>query len=151
MQTLNHQSFRELVARLERVTPESPRVWGLMTPHEMICHVNDSFLVGMGERQAADISTRVSRTLIKWVALYAPMRWPQGLDTRPEVDPRRAGTAPIDFWRDRDVLVRTMTRFAAHPPDFAWGRHPIFQGMSEPAWRRWGYLHVDHHLRQFGA
>jgi hypothetical protein len=29
--------------------------------------------------------------------------------------------------------------------------HPIFGRMSEAAWLRWGYLHVDHHLRQFGA
>ena len=29
--------------------------------------------------------------------------------------------------------------------------HPLFGRMSEAAWLRWGYLHVDHHLRQFGA
>jgi len=31
-----------------------------------------------------------------------------------------------------------------HPP-------PIFGDMSEAEWMRWGYLHCDHHLRQFGA
>jgi hypothetical protein len=29
--------------------------------------------------------------------------------------------------------------------------HPIFGPMSEAAWLRWGYLHADHHLRQFGG
>jgi hypothetical protein len=29
--------------------------------------------------------------------------------------------------------------------------HPIFGAMSERAWLRWGYLHMDHHLRQFGV
>jgi hypothetical protein len=29
--------------------------------------------------------------------------------------------------------------------------HPVFGAMSDSAWRRWGYLHTDHHLRQFGA
>jgi hypothetical protein len=28
--------------------------------------------------------------------------------------------------------------------------HPIFGPMSAAAWMRWGYLHADHHLRQFG-
>jgi hypothetical protein len=31
------------------------------------------------------------------------------------------------------------------------GPHPIFGPLSYPQWMRWGYLHCDHHLRQFGA
>ncbi|HEV2663419.1 MAG TPA: DUF1569 domain-containing protein [Blastocatellia bacterium] len=29
--------------------------------------------------------------------------------------------------------------------------HPYFGAMSESQWMRWGYLHCDHHLRQFGV
>jgi prephenate dehydrogenase len=28
--------------------------------------------------------------------------------------------------------------------------HPMFGPMSPEDWMRWGYLHADHHLRQFG-
>jgi hypothetical protein len=28
--------------------------------------------------------------------------------------------------------------------------HPFFGPMSREDWLRWGYLHADHHLRQFG-
>jgi hypothetical protein len=28
--------------------------------------------------------------------------------------------------------------------------HPMFGGMTAKDWMRWGYLHADHHLRQFG-
>lgn len=28
--------------------------------------------------------------------------------------------------------------------------HPIFGRLSRAAWLRWAYLHMDHHLRQFG-
>jgi hypothetical protein len=28
--------------------------------------------------------------------------------------------------------------------------HPMFGKMSAKDWMRWGYLHADHHLRQFG-
>jgi hypothetical protein len=34
--------------------------------------------------------------------------------------------------------------------EFRWPAHPIFGKMSETDWMRWAYLHVDHHLRQFG-
>jgi hypothetical protein len=28
--------------------------------------------------------------------------------------------------------------------------HPMFGAMTTLEWMRWGYLHTDHHLRQFG-
>ena len=28
--------------------------------------------------------------------------------------------------------------------------HAMFGTMSPEDWMRWGYLHTDHHLRQFG-
>ena len=28
--------------------------------------------------------------------------------------------------------------------------HPMFGPMTPEDWMRWGYLHADHHLRQFG-
>lgn len=30
-------------------------------------------------------------------------------------------------------------------------RHSIFGPMTSAEWLRWGHLHLDHHLRQFGA
>jgi hypothetical protein len=27
--------------------------------------------------------------------------------------------------------------------------HPFFGSMQHADWMRWGYLHADHHLRQF--
>jgi hypothetical protein len=141
--------LRELLERLERVTPVSERQWGAMTPHQMICHLNDSFKVAMGEKSAGTRTSWMTRTVLKRVALYAPMRWPRNLETMPEVDQKVGGTLPVDFWRDRDALVRTMTRFVADAPDFTWSPHPMFGTMSVREWRRWGYLHTDHHLRQF--
>jgi Protein of unknown function (DUF1569) len=152
MKSLNGtESLRELLERLERVTPETARVWGTMTPHQMVCHLNDSFKLSMGERSAVDISTPLTRTVVKWIAIYTPLPWPKGLTTLPEVNQQIGGTAPIEFWRDRDALVRTMTRFSAAERDFEWSTHPIFRRMSEREWQRWGYRHADHHLRQFGA
>jgi hypothetical protein len=42
--------------------------------------------------------------------------------------------------------------FTTAPPGTLVGQaHPIFGPMSDAAWLRWGYLHMDHHLRQFGV
>jgi len=44
-----------------------------------------------------------------------------------------------------------LERFTAPAKGIEFHPHPIFGDMSEAEWMRWGYLHCDHHLRQFGA
>jgi hypothetical protein len=138
----------ELITRVGRLEPTSVRRWGTMTPHEMLCHVGDSFLVVLGERPVSSAETWLSRTVAKWVALHTPLPWPRGLPTRPEVDPHRQGTRPAGFDRDQQAVADLIRRFAA--PDTRFVRHPAFGAMTRAEWLLWGYGHVDHHLRQFG-
>ena len=68
-----------------------------------------------------------------------------------EVDSERGGTPPGAFEGDVRDLLRLLDRFTRKPQEFALRAHPIFGAMTEAEWMRWGYLHMDHHLRQFGA
>jgi hypothetical protein len=153
MKTLGNKDDKEvLLNRLQQVNPDSQRRWGKMTSHQMICHLNDSFKSVMGERQiAGDKSNLLTRSLVRWIALYAPLKWPHGVPTMPENDQERGGTPPEDFQRDQDALASMIERVTATERDFRWGRHPLFAEMSEHDWMRWAYLHIDHHLRQFGV
>jgi len=40
---------QELLARLHKIRPDTPRLWGKMTACQMICHVSDAFLGIMGD------------------------------------------------------------------------------------------------------
>ncbi len=153
MKTLaNEADKNELLSRLRQLNPDTPRRWGKMTPHQMVCHLNDSFKSVIGEREVSlRQSNIVTRTLVRWIALYAPIKWPHGVPTMPENDQERGGTPPEDFKRDVDALASMIERLTSPQRDFQWGRHPLFAEMSERDWMRWGYLHVDHHLRQFGV
>ena len=138
----------ELLERLSRLEPDTPRRWGKMTPHEMLCHLADLFFVALGEKQASSVENWLFRTVVKWIALHTSFPWPRGVPTRPELDPQRAGTKPGDFERDRQRVVDLVRRFVQ--PDVPRGRHPGFGAMTQAEWLFWGYGHVDHHLRQFG-
>jgi hypothetical protein len=138
----------ELVGRLGRVQPASARQWGTMTPHEMLCHLGDSFSAMLGERVASPKETWLSRTLVKWIALHTSLPWPKGVPTRPEVNPKENGTKPTEFERDRARALELMQRFVK--PDARYAGHPMFGALTREEWMRWGYAHVDHHLRQFG-
>jgi hypothetical protein len=139
----------ELLIRLGRLASDSPRQWGTMTPHEMVCHLGDSFLAVLGERPASSKETWLSRTVVKWIALHTSLPWPHGVPTRPEVDQQIGGTKPVEFERDRQKVVDLIGRFVE--PDTRCGRHPGFGAMTREEWMLWGYGHVDHHLRQFGV
>ena len=138
----------ELILRLERVQVDSDRRWGTLTPHEMLCHLSDSLLGVMGERPFSAVDTWWSRNVIKWIAIHTSLPWPQGVPTRPEVDPKRGGTKPIEFDRDRTKTIELLRRFVRL--DTRCARHPIFGVMTRDEWMLWGYGHCDHHLRQFG-
>ena len=138
-----------LIARLRRVRPDSVARWGRMTAHQMICHLGDTMLMGTPERPVSDATGPLQRTVVKWIALYVPAPWPPGIMTRPELDQTIGGTLPGTFDEDVAVVEALLERSRAR--DFFAGRaHPIFGPLSDRAWRRWGYLHFDHHLRQFG-
>jgi hypothetical protein len=141
----------EVLKRLRQVGPDSQRRWGKMSAHQMICHLNDSFKVAMGERSVTAISRMLPGRLVKWFALYAPIRWPHGVPTRPEMNQQVGGTKPVEFETDMRELERLIDRIAREDRDFKWHRHPLFGAMPDRDWLRWGYLHVDHHLRQFGV
>ena len=141
----------EIIRRLRTVRPESARRWGQMSAHQMICHLCDSCRMAMGEKPVSDASGRLQRTLVKWIALYVPVRWPPGIPTRPEVDQQVAGTRPVAFAADVAELEALLDLITTRKKGFGWPVHPIFGRMSQAAWLRWAYLHMDHHLRQFGA
>ncbi len=139
-----------LIARLLRLAPDSPRQWGRMTSHQTVCHLSDSFRSMMSPTSITSVATPFSRTVIKWIALQAPMTWPHGVKTRPEVDQEIGGTKPVEFAHDRRMLEALIDQFAARSgEDFQ--PHPMFGRLTTGEWHRWGWLHTDHHLRQFGV
>jgi hypothetical protein len=123
-----------------------------MSVHQMVCHVSDGYRLLTGDVTSAPAPTPLPRPVMKWIALYTPVRWPTDIATTPELDQYIGGTVPADFAADVAALERLLTTIAAERGGRLSGIvHPIFGRMSESAWLRWGYLHADHHLRQFGA
>jgi hypothetical protein len=120
-----------------------------MNAHQMVCHLNDSFRAGTGEAFASPASNLFSRTVMKWVALRTPMKWPPGVPTRPEMEQGKGGTPPSEWARDCGALREMIVSFAERAGCAR--EHPIFGRMTREEWNIWGWRHVDHHFRQFGV
>ncbi|HEX5226839.1 MAG TPA: DUF1569 domain-containing protein [Bryobacteraceae bacterium] len=149
MSTLAEPAVVDLCKRrILRLSSNAPAKWGRMTAPQMLCHLNDSFRVAMGEKFASRASSPIPRGVMKWLALRAPLEWPHGVPTRPEIEQGSGGTPPSEWERDRAELLELLEAF---PERHTFGDHPMFGKMSRRDWLTWGYRHVDHHLRQFGV
>jgi hypothetical protein len=152
MKTLARDECRaEILRRLKDVRADSVRRWGRMNAHQMICHLGDACRMAIGDKDVTAATGPLQRTVMKWLALYAPMRWPAGIATSPEIDQQSAGTKPENFAADVARLEALLEQLALRERGCTWPAHPMFGRMSHHAWMRWAYLHTDHHLRQFGV
>ena len=152
MKSLSQEvSTAEILRRLHALRPDSVPRWGRMSAHQAVCHLSDSFRMAIGQKVASPASGPLQRTIVKWVALYFPSQWPAGILTRPEIDQQCGGTRPLDFAGDVAELEKFVKLISTRGRDVDWPEHPIFGRMSSSEWLRWAYLHMDHHLRQFGV
>jgi hypothetical protein len=150
MKTLEDPKYlKEVSDRLAKITPDSKRLWGTMTSQEMLCHLADSCECAFGRGASTPTGNAFKQSMFKFIALRLPMKWPQGIKTRLAFDPRREGTKSTQFEADKERTFRLIKELAQVQHISSEVQHPIFGSLSTPEWKRWGYLHADHHLRQF--
>jgi hypothetical protein len=139
-----------LTRRLAALKLDSLARWGRMSPHQTVCHLADALRLVLGERPTAFRANLFLKIVGRVAALSLPVPWPKGVETAPEVDQERGGTAPTTFEADLDTLNELIARFVGLS-----GRnmasHPIFGTLTRGEWGRWGYRHLHHHLTQFGV
>lgn len=148
----NSRTLDQLVGRLNQVGPDATPRWGVMTPAEMLCHLGDAGDSVLQRRiPPGSAPSRPLPLPAKLILLYSPIRFPRGVETRAGVNPKKEGTRPGDFERDRARAVDGLRALASASPDALSTSHFRFGKMSLRDWHHWAYKHVDHHLRQFGV
>lgn len=133
--------------RLLAVRADDRALWGKMTATEMVRHLGCACDVALGERAAQPVKG-LPPPVMKWLALRSGVRWAKNIRTAPELERLIEERADGEF----DALamsaaekMEALTVAGRYAPS-----HPFFGTMTAADWMRWGYLHADHHLRQFG-
>src|SRR5687767_475526 len=75
-----------LEARLQKLTPQSPRQWGKMTVDQMLWHVNTALDLALGRLDAEPEKVRMPQWFLRWGVLNLP--WPKGAPTAKETIPK---------------------------------------------------------------
>ena len=135
--------------RIQHISPTDQPLWGSMSVHQMLSHLTDAFRCALGERAVAPFrALPLPRPVFKCIALYMPIKWPPGVPAPPEIRQKIGEIPPGDFNTGRDLLLARLDAFV-NATNLA-ATHPMWGKMTRAQWMRWGYLHTDHHLRQFG-
>ena len=140
--------LRQLHGRLSALRADDSRHWGTMDATQMVCHVHGAFRMAMGEIPFAPVPVPMPRPVLKMIALWGPLPWKRNFETVPALKVGAPAMQTSSFEQDRSEAIAHMERFCR--PEQARVDHAFFGPMSYADWMRWGFLHTDHHLRQFG-
>ncbi len=141
---------QDVKRRLGALQPDGTAKWGRMSAHQTVCHLSDAFRLVFGERPTELRGNLFMKTVARVVGLTLPVPWPKGVPTAPEVDQEHGGSAPTEFQADVHDLQALIDRFVEMNGRKMAG-HPFFGILTRGEWGRWGFRHMDHHLRQFGV
>jgi len=133
--------------RMLRLRADDKALWGQMTVGQMLRHVCLTDEMALGERiepTKKGFPASIKLSIQKLIALWAPIPWPKSFGSPPGlIDP---SPASLEDWLDRTVEKMEAVAHGIHFGD----EHPNMGAMSPKDWQRCMYLHIDHHLRQFG-
>jgi hypothetical protein len=139
----------EIKARINKLRPESERLWGKMTTAQMLAHCSEALKMALGDiRPPQMLLGRMLGFIIKPLALRndEPMRKNSPTIKGLEVHDER------NLEQERVKLLGLIDRFStAGPNETSKHPHSFFGRLTAQEWAILMYKHLDHHLRQFGV
>jgi hypothetical protein len=146
MPTLFDPATREaLLARVDRLTPDSRPLWGRMSVSEMVTHLNQSLMMATGELVCAPKGGPLSFPPLRWLVIHL-IPFPRGAPTAPEL---LAGQPATALEEDRARFRELIDQVVAKGPEAQYPAHPVFGRFHGRDWGVLTHKHIDHHLRQF--
>ncbi|MHB1310705.1 MAG: DUF1569 domain-containing protein [Gemmatimonadaceae bacterium] len=136
---------RALLARIDRLSPDTPARWGRFTAPRMVSHLVAAIGMGLGDVAVVPHGGVMRIPAIRYLIIHV-MPWPKGAPTAPEMLARIPASWPADIAALKVLVERAAANEAGH-----WHPHPAFGTLSARDWGALIHRHVAHHLTQFGC
>ena len=141
-------THEELIERLGKLTPETERQWGKMSPAQMMEHTARALEMATGRKP---MQQAFLGKVIGWIF--------KNKFLGEEPFPKNSPTGPTLIIKDDPNFEPTRERLRALISDFHGlgiggtdgNIHGFFGPLTGKQWGETQYKHVDHHLRQFGV
>jgi hypothetical protein len=138
----------ELKQRMAQLTPETPRLWGKMAPAQVLAHCAVGMEVSMGDK----VSRQILLGKLFGKRAKASMLSGKPIGRNLPTDKSYIVSDKRDLNHERQRLAGLIDRFQTGGPENC-TRHPhsFFGIMTPEEWSALNYIHLDHHLQQFGV
>ena len=144
----NKNDNAELIERIKKLNSETQGLWGKMNVGQMLKHVRVPLQLMNGSKQIKFtlLGFFFGKTLMK--KYFKDRGFGKNLPTHTEfrvVDKK-------EFESEQKELIHILQQFLEKgPSSVTKNKHPFFGHMSAEQWDDMMYLHLNHHLQQFGV
>ena len=144
---LDERTRPVIISRIKNLTPNAEGAWGKLTVNEMMFHCSKITNLILSAKQFGTKPT-IKERFIKIIGLHIIKHFPKGVKT----GSRYLKTADdnLDFEAERNNFIETINKAADYTENI-YGNHPFFGPLNTKEWRRFLWMHTDHHLRQFNV
>lgn len=136
---------KEILNRVQSLTPQTQRQWGKMDVAQMLKHVSIPLNLALTNPKPARTFMNIILGPLFKSTVVGPKPFKKNLYTPKElmVDTEQ------DFTSQKENVLAMINRFT--PENVSDKVHPMFGKLTDLEWGHSQYKHFDHHLTQFGV
>lgn len=136
----------EIITRMQHLKPESNRRWGTLDAAAMLRHCNEANR-SILENKLPNLPTTRKQRMIRFLCFYVLRKFPKNVQVKSNV---HAPSDAPDFHAEQQKFTEIIRDFAANDCPILLS-HPAFGRLTTKQWGVSTWMHMDHHLRQFGV
>jgi len=144
----NADDNQEIIARINKLTPESKAQWGKMNAAQMLSHCQAPMDIAFGDLNLkANFFMQLLGKMIKSKMLKSA-EFKKNSPTAPAF----IRNHECDFEQSKKDLIARINKFSEQGERAIKNtKHPFFGEMTLQEWDFLQSMHLDHHMRQFGV
>jgi len=145
---LDPSSAEAIIERFKKLTPDSRGRWGHMQVTEMLLHCTlaNRFVL---EDRSPYCRPGFKQRLKKFACLHIITKLPRNRIGPPRLQTRNKISAD-EFEAQKNAAIASVTAFSAHQGAIT-SLHAAMGYLTNKEWGIVAWMHMDHHLRQFGV
>ena len=144
---LNNQGGNQIINRATALTATTKCLWGSMTVDEMLFHCNLTNQEIL-KAQPYEKLPKFKQRFFKYLVMRILKKLPKNVKINPKF--LKQAQQELDFEIEKNKFIETINQFIKREGAI-YGKHPFFGKLNTDEWRHFVWMHMDHHLRQFGV
>jgi hypothetical protein len=137
---------QSIVSRINNLNSDSQALWGKMSVDQMLKHANETIIVAFGETEV-----KVNFVLRFLGRILKKNAFNKGFGKNSPTAKEFIFTEHYDFNEVKTELIKNFSRFTEGHQSITVMKHPFWGKMTYDDWNKLMWIHIDHHLKQFGV